>query len=55
MGLMKVLRMKSEDFMKKYKVSNKLDRVFNTENIKLFAYLFLVTRIYKIYQLVYLY
>lgn len=52
MAYLKIIRMKTEDMMKKYKVSNKLDRIFSTENIKIFAYLFLATRIYKIYQLV---
>jgi hypothetical protein len=52
MAYFKILRMKTEGLMKKYKVANKLDRIFNSENIKIFAYLFLITRFYKIYQLV---
>jgi hypothetical protein len=52
MAYFKILRMKTEELMKKYKVGNKLDRMFSTENIKIFAYVFLLTRFYKIYQLV---
>jgi hypothetical protein len=52
MAYIKVLRMKTDDFMKKYSVSQKINKVFSNENIRIFAWVFIITRIYKMYLLV---
>jgi len=52
MAFMKVVKMKSQDFLTKYKVTNKIEKVFNAENIRIFAWVFIVTRFYKLYLLV---
>jgi hypothetical protein len=40
------------DTLVKYDVQEKLRKAFTSQNIKIFAVLFVITRIYKIYQLV---
>jgi hypothetical protein len=45
--------MKAEDVMKKYHVGKKLDGLFSSENIKIFAWVFIASRVYKMYKLVF--
>ncbi len=52
MAFMKVMKMKSQDFLTKYKVTYRVEKLFNAENIRIFAWVFIVTRIYKLYLLV---
>lgn len=52
MAYIKILRMKTDDFMKKYSVTQKINKVFSNENIRIFAWVFIITRIYKMYLLV---
>ena len=52
MAYIKILRMKTDDFIKKYSVTQKINKVFSNENIRIFAWVFIITRIYKMYLLV---
>jgi hypothetical protein len=52
MAFIKVLEMKMADFTYKYKISQRVNKVFCHENIRLFAWVFIFTRFYKIYLLV---
>jgi hypothetical protein len=52
MAFFRVLKMKSDNIMRKYRVPEKLDKIFNFENIRIFAWMFIISRIYKIYKLV---
>ena len=52
MGLRKFFRMKSEDLMRRYKVSDQIDKITNSENIRVIGWIFIISRFYRIYQLV---
>jgi len=52
MGFLKILKGKSEDLFRKYKVSDKIDKITTNENIRIIGWIFIFSRFYRTYQLV---
>jgi hypothetical protein len=52
MSIRKFLKIKYDGFLSKYEVSNKMNEFLTSENLRIFAWLFILTRIYNIYQTV---
>jgi hypothetical protein len=52
MGLRKIIQMRTDRFFQKYKISEKYDKILTIDNLRVIAWVFIITRIYKIYQLV---
>jgi len=54
MSIRKYVSIKYDKFLLKYDLINKMNKTLTSQNIRIFAWLFIMSRIYHIYQLVYL-
>lgn len=52
MGLFKVLGMKTDNLFRKYKVNQRIEKITSAENIRIIGWIFIISRAYRIYQLV---
>lgn len=51
MGLYNVLKQKYDFSLRKYNVAGKIEKLLNYNNVKLMAWAFIMSRVYRIYQL----
>jgi len=54
MSLLKIIRVKSDDFIRRYNVTKQIEIITSSENIRLIGWAFIISRVYYIYHLVYL-
>lgn len=52
MGLYRGVKSRYDNLITKYNVSRKLQQMLESKNVRIMAWMFIFTRIYKIYQLV---
>jgi len=52
MSIRKYVMIKYDGFLLKYDLGNKINKALTSQNIRIFAWLFIMSRIYHIYQLV---
>jgi hypothetical protein len=52
MGLIKALRIKYDQSIIKFNVQGKIDKILESKNIRIIAWIFIISRVYRIYQLV---
>jgi hypothetical protein len=52
MSYRKIFKAGIEDFMKKYKVSERMDNIVTNDNVRLSGWVFILSRVYRIYELV---
>ena len=52
MSVRKYFRFKYNTIIDKYDITNKINNTLTSQNIRIFAWLFILSRIYHIYQLV---
>ena len=52
MSIRKFFKIKYDGFLSKYDLNNKINTFLTSENLRIFAWLFILTRVYHIYQTV---
>ena len=48
--MLKIIRKKYNDIYKKYDIQNKMTKYITSDNIKIMGYIFILSRLYKIYN-----
>ena len=51
--MFRMMKMKYNDTYKKYEIGNKMTKYLTSDNVKIMGYIFILSRLYKIYHGVY--
>ncbi len=48
--MFKMMRKKYNDIYRKYEIGNKITKYLTSDNVKIMGYIFILSRLYKIYH-----